>query len=190
MRYLIGIFTGIPLILTIVSFLLNIILASLLAISYTTLTKETPIATITFNKTKNQEYVATLKDATHHELGTYIIYGDQWQLDVGFYKISYFANLLGAESKYTLNRLKGRYKNINDANNKKSRAYQLESHSLVNAFSIFFDTNYGSSTYKDIKLNTLFTIFKTPTGIMVRETPLVRKAKKSYLEKAKSLFGI
>ena len=182
MKYLFGI----PFLAAIISITLNFILAGLLALTYTTLTKETPIATIVFNLKKPNEFQALIKDKKGNRIGLYTINGDQWQLDVGFYKVSYIATVLGISSKYTLDRFKGRYSNINDANTKKSKAYKLESNKLVDTFSFFFDTSYGSSTYKNIKLNTLFTVFKTPTGIMVREKPITRKMDKSFFTTIKS----
>ena len=60
MRFLIGI----PFILAIISIVLNFILAGLLALTYTNLTKETPIVTITFEAEGNNKFLATLRDYT------------------------------------------------------------------------------------------------------------------------------
>ncbi len=189
MQYLIGL----PVIGFVIMFILNIILAGLLALTYTTLTKEVPIVTLEFKKLDHNKFKAFLKDKEGDDLGAYEIFGDQWQLDAGFYKMEYFANLLGIESKYTLDRFQGRYKNIDDANSKKSISYQLESNSLVENFGFFFDTTYGSSTYEDIELNTLYTVLKTPTGLMVRKQYLETKGKKvneNYFDKAKKIIGL
>jgi len=185
MRFLIGI----PFVLAIIGIVLNFVLAGLLALTYKTLTKETPIVTITFKAEGNNKFLATLKDNQKDKIGDYEIYGNQWQLDAGFYKMSYFANILGIESRYTLDRFQGRYKDIKDANTKQVKAYQLESNTLVDDFSFFFDTTYGSSTYKDIKINTVYTVFKTPTGLMVREKHIKPIVKKSFLDKAKAAIG-
>jgi len=111
-------------------------------------------------------------------------------MDAGFIKMEYWANVFGVDSKYTLDRLEGRYKNIDDQNNKKHKSYQLEDHKLIDIMSIFIDTTYGSSVYTDIKLNTRYSILKTPTGLMVREELIEpTKKEKSLLDKTKSLFG-
>jgi len=185
MRYLVGI----PVVFLVISIILNFILAGLLALTYNTLTKETPIAILTFEKVKKDEYIATLADSKNNKIGEYLIYGNQWQVDTEFYKVAYFANLLGIKSKYTLDRIRGRYENINDSNSRKTKNHQIESHTLVDTFKIFFDTSYGSSTYKDIKENTLYTIFKTPSGIITREKLKQVTQKNSFLEKAKSVIG-
>ena len=189
MKYLLGI----PLIAGIGGVIMNFILAGVLALTYTNLTEEEPIVTIQFSQIKGKNHhIAILKDNLGNKIGKYEIYADQWRLDAQFYKMEYFANVIGISSKYALDRFEGRYKNIDDANTKQSKSYQLDSHTLVDKFSWFFDTSYGSSTYKDIKLNVIFTIYKTPTGIMVREVPIKDKnnVKKSFLKKTKTFLGL
>jgi len=188
-----GYFWGIPLTLGIVSMVLNFILAGLLALTYNNLTEEEPIVFIEFSQKKEANYsVATLKDSNGSEIGKYEIWGDQWRLDVQFYKMHYFANVIGIGSKYALDRFEDRYKNINDANTKKTKHYQLESHTLVDKFAWFFDTTYGSSTYTDVKSNVLFTVYKTPTGIMVREKVIAtnQEEKTGFFNKAKNFLGL
>jgi len=103
-----------------------------------------------------------------------------WRMDAGFIKMEYWANIFGIDSKYTLNRFEGRYENIDDENNNKHVAYQLESHEIIDTLSFLVDTTYGSSTYQDIKLNTKYTVLKSQTGLMVREVEIVKKEEKSY----------
>jgi len=174
-----------------IHFIITLILAGLLALTYTTLTKEVPIATLTFSSIPNDSkiFTAHLFDEKNSKIGEYTIYGDQWRLDAGFIKMAYWANILGVDSKYTLNRLEGRYKNIEEENTKKHKAYQIEEHELIDDLGFFFDTSYGSSVYKKIKLNTKFIVLKSQTGLMVREKVLKIQKKKSLLEKTKGFFG-
>lgn len=194
MARLIAFIVGLPIIVTIISFILNAVLAALLAMTYTSLTQEQLIATLKFDKesqSKSQIFIAHLYDSQGETIGDYKLFGDQWQMDAGFIKMEYWANVFGVDSKYTLDRLEGRYKNIDDQNSKKHQSYQLEDHSLIDTMSFFVDTTYGSSVYTDIKLNTKYSVYKTQTGLMVRETiiePL--KKEKSLLDKTKSFFGL
>jgi hypothetical protein len=182
---------SIPIVGTVIHFIITTILAILLAMTYNSLTKEELIATIVFDKENNQsqKYNAHLNNPNGSKIGDYIIYGDQWRIDAGFIKMEYWGNILGVDSKYTLNRFEGRYKNIDEENNKKHKAYQLEKHSLIDNFDFFFDTEYGSSVYKDIKLKTKYKVLKTQTGLMVREELREKKKEKNFLEKTKSLFS-
>jgi len=183
---------GVSTVLAIVHFIVTVILAILLAATYSALTEEELIASIIFNNENNQTkiYKATLYDADNSKIDDYIIYGDQWRIDAGFVKMKYWANVLGVDSRYTLNRFEGRYKNISEENTKKHKAYQIEDHQLIEYFSYFFDTTYGSSTYQDIALRTKYKVLKTQTGLMVREEPVVEKEQESLLDKTKAFFGM
>ena len=189
MRYLVGF----PIFAIVIMFIINVILALLLVLTYSGLTKENIVATIKFDSIPNQNnvYVAHIFDKDSKKIGDYTIYSDQWRIDAGFIKMEYWANIIGIESKYTLNRFEGRYSDIIKENTKQHKAYQLEEHSLIDNFSFFFDTTYGSSVYKEIKLKTLFTVLHSPTGLLVREKVIKEpKKEKSFMEKTKSFLGI
>jgi len=175
-----------------ISLILNAILAFLLTVTYSTLTKESIVATIKFDKIPDQEkvYIAHLYSDSGSEIGDYTIYGDQWRMDAGFIKMEYWANVFGVDSKYTLNRFEGRYKNIKDENSKKHKSYQLESHGVIDTFSFLVDTQYGSSVYQDIKLNTKYTVLKSQTGLMVREDKILVQEEKGFFDKAKEAIGL
>jgi len=185
-----GIIT-IPIVVTIISLVMNAILAGLLVLTYSSLTKEQIIASVTFDKIENQEnvYIAHVYEADGTKIDDYKIYGDQWRMDATFIKMEYWANIFGIDSKYVLNRFEGRYKNIEDENNNKHQAYQLESHSIIDTLSFFVDTTYGSSVYKDITLKTQYTILKSQTGLMVRMKHIEPKEEKGILDTMKSWVG-
>jgi hypothetical protein len=185
---MIKLFMGLPVIATVFSFVLNGILAGLLALTYTSLTKEEPVATITFNKKGEDEYLAHILDNKGSLIGDYSIYGDQWRIDAKFIKMEYWANVFGIDSKYVLDRFEGRYSDIKKQNNNKHKAYDLEDHSLIDTMSFFIDTTYGSSTYKDIKLNTTYTVLRTQTGLMVREHSLNSSSKKNIFQQTKDFM--
>jgi hypothetical protein len=182
---------AIPIVVSIISLILNAILALLLEVTYTTLTKESIVATIQFDKIPDQPkvYIAHLYFENGTTIGDYTIYGDQWRMDVGFIKMKYWANIFGIDSKYTLNRFEGRYKNIHDENNKKHKAYLLESHNIIDTFSFLIDTQYGSSVYQDIKINTKYTVLKSQTGLMIREKKTIIEKEKSFFNEVKEAIG-
>ncbi|GKT12171.1 MAG: hypothetical protein ISEC1_P1146 [Thiomicrorhabdus sp.] len=191
MPQLIGGLIAIPIVITIISLILNAILAGLLVLTYSSLTEEQVIATIQFDKIENTEniYIAHLYEADGSKIGDYKIYGDQWRMDAGFIKMEYWANVFGVDSKYTLNRFEGRYKDIEKENNNKHKAYQLESHSIIDTFSFLVDATYGSSVYKEIKINTEYTVLKSQTGLIVRVKYIEPKEKKGILDTMKSWVG-
>lgn len=177
--------------LLIISIVCNFILAGLLVLTYKNLTKEVLIASVTFVKdgNTNNEYIATLLDYEGDKIGEYKIYGDQWRIDATFIKMEYMANVIGIDSKYTLDRFEGRYKDINQQNKELKKSYQLEDKNLVENFSWFFDVTYGSSTYTDIKLDTNYTILKSQTGLLVREYVVEKMEEKGYMDKVKALIS-
>lgn len=185
MPKLIGGIIAIPVVVSIISLILNAILALLLTLTYSTLTKESIVAKITFDKIPDQKevYIAHLYSDDGSKIDDYTIYGTQWRMDADFIKMEYWANVFGIDSKYALDRFEGRYKNIQDENTKKHVSYQLESHDLIDIFSFLVDTTYGSSVYQDIQVNTEYTVLRSQTGLLVREKKInIQKKKKSLLD--------
>ncbi len=177
-----------PVLILIIS---NLILTGLLALTYSSLTQEQIVAIIKFDNVPEQPstYIVHLYDNKEVNHKDYIIYGDQWRMDAGFIKVKYWANVLGIDSRFTLNRLEGRYKNIEDENSKKHKSYQIESHHIIDIFPFFVDATYGSSIYQDINLNTKYTVLKSQTGLMVREQTMLNNQEESFWEKAKSFIN-
>ncbi|GHC33790.1 hypothetical protein GCM10010082_30630 [Kushneria pakistanensis] len=148
--------------------------------SYQNLTAEDYVAALWFEPAaghSNMDYMAHLStDQDHSDYGSYKIMGDQWRLDARFLKMRWMATaFVGKESRYALSRLEGRYSNINDANHLPHMAHNIDDGGVLESFSIFgfnifADINYGSSIYQDIRPNTLYTVYKTTTGLLVRQT--------------------
>lgn len=190
---------GTPIVLLLVSFLLNVVLMFAYIFTYNTLTEEIPIAKIEFKDINNTTNIhkALLKDFEDNKIGEYEIYGEQFRLDAKFMKMKYWANLFGLDSRYDLERFEGRYINTEDQNTKKTLSYDLSKDTLVDTFTFagwngFVDINYGSSTYTDIKNDVKFVIYRTMTGIIVREEPIkIANTKKGYftniIESAKKI---
>ena len=148
--------------------------------TYNRLTAETLIAEISFDRTGKQVYKANLARGDLCAVEAYTIYGDQWRIDAEFLKWKYWANLLGLDSLYRLDRIEGRYQNVEDQNNKPKHAYELGSKTALDIvgiakalgrFNFLLDAAYGSSTYNDIGTNNVFRVYKTQIGIITRAAP-------------------
>ncbi len=146
--------------------------------TYTRLTDEEPIAKLIFKSINTQEFEAHLRLGNFCESKTYQIYGDEWRIDAGFLKWKSWATLFGADSMYRIERLSGRYTSIDDENSKNHSAHELNSDSTFELAEFadqyrkalpIIDTVYGSSAYEIMKPETLFTVFRTQSGILVRE---------------------
>lgn len=174
---------GVPLALIIILIFSNIIAWGGFFWSYHVFTQEEPILTIRFKEQGSKKYLAYI-DSPKSVAGEYDIYGEQWRVDARFVKMKYWANLLGQESRYSLDRLQGRYIDINDENALPKLAHQLKgsdiSHFSIFGWSPFVDISYGSSTYQVIDVNKSFFIYKTPTGLITRSGPLESKSSDNW----------
>lgn len=83
--------------------------------TYQRLTHESPVASIRFDRIGDQFFRAYLQQPGKDAV-VYDIRGDEWQLDARILKWHGLANLAGLDSYYQLERLSGRYRDINQAN--------------------------------------------------------------------------
>lgn len=177
---------SIPLTLIFALIISNLIAWASFVFTYNVLTHEEPIMVITFEKGEGREYLARI-ESPRSLRGEYLVQGDQWRVDARFIKIKYWANLLGLESRYSLDRLQGRYISVQDENSLPSTAHQLNDsegfHFSVFGWSPFLDIEYGSSTYQIIDPEKKFTVFKTPTGIITRAELIVKADGDNWLRR-------
>ncbi len=84
--------------------------------SYQRLTHETIIADVYVRQLANQKYQLSLSFSdSDQDQHYYVLEGDQWQLDAKILKWKGWANLIGLDSFYQLERLSGRYRDIEQA---------------------------------------------------------------------------
>lgn len=80
--------------------------------TYNRLTHEQPVAEIVFEARGPQRYRATLAQVPSGEMQMFMLAGDEWQLDARVLKWKGWANLLGLDAQYRLERVSGRYRAI------------------------------------------------------------------------------
>ena len=146
--------------------------------TYKRLTAERPIAQLTFTPVSNQVFDATLRLGNYCEEDIYRIYGDEWRIDSQFLKWKSWATLFGLNAMYRIDRLSGRYANIDDENTKNHSAHELKTSSTLDLSKLAerynnnfppVDTVYGSSAYEIMQANTLYTVFVSQSGLLIRE---------------------
>lgn len=157
-------------------FLLFLILGNLY--TYKRLTDEEPIAQLAFTPINFQEFDASLRLGNFCEEEIYKIYGDEWRIDAQFLKWKSWTTLFGVNPLYRIERLSGRYSEIQDENSKHHSAHDIKPITTLNLSKLaeyydhkfpFLDTVYGSSAYQKMKAETIFTVFRTQSGILIRE---------------------
>ena len=150
--------------------------------AYSALSSETLIAELSFRKRDDGAYDALLSTADRCSDAVYVVHGEQWRVDAQFLKWKYWANLLGAESRYRLVRVEGRYEAAVDENSKASSAHDLVTDSRfdlarlaeqLGSLNPLFDAAYGSSTFEAIDPDRVFRVYKTQSGIITRSEPAV-----------------
>jgi hypothetical protein len=161
--------------------LLALSLASAWLYTYHRLTDETVIAEITFDQLDDgQHYLAHLATGDLCQTQEYQVYGDQWRVDAAFIKWKYWANLLGLDAYYRLERLQGRYREVTDENLKPHMAHGLADPTVfdlaalsrsLGQLNFLLDAEYGSSTYQDIRTDMRYRVYRTQTGIITRMKP-------------------
>ena len=170
-------FALIPIILTIAWPVASIFFAGLSTVIYLRLSDDIPIAKLYFQQQTPKVYKAYFIEEDAEHPVEYKIFGDQWYLDVQFIKFKPWANILGLDAQYKLERFKGRYKSISDENTYPHRAYNLNNNFIkipefMLDYNFFIDAEYGSSTYQSIDTTKLYTVYRTQSGVIVRQQPL------------------
>ncbi len=149
--------------------------------TYHRLTAEAPIAELRFRRAGPQQFEATLVHGDFCREQHYILYGDQWRLDAQFLKWRPWANLLGFDSMYRIERLGGRYDRVDDENARQHLAHELHSAervdlpAILSSYSGVFspvDTLYGSSVYDTMGEGQLYRVYRGQSGLLVRKAPL------------------
>jgi hypothetical protein len=145
--------------------------------TYSQFNAEEAIAELEFDKLSEQSYLAHLSTGNLCVVHDYPIQGDQWQLDAQFIKWNGPAVMLGFKSRYQLDRLSGRYSDIDQQNKTNSSATDLTPELFLTLFpsdkednskGFFIDTLYGSSVYMNIDETKRYRIYKTEDALIVR----------------------
>jgi hypothetical protein len=154
-----------------------VVLLSASVYSFHALTDETLIAELEFDRVSEQSYVAHLRTADLCSVEQFAIFGDQWRVDAQFLKWHYWASLFGLDSQYRLERLEGRYRDVDDQNRNATFAHALAAPSAIDIGALsgrlgkvnfLADVSYGSSVYHDIDTSKVYLVYKSPTGLIAR----------------------
>jgi hypothetical protein len=144
--------------------------------TYHQLSREEPVGSLAFEQYAQREYVAILDTG----VGTprqFTVYGDECQLDARILKWHYFANLIGFDTIYRLDRISGRYRDVAAEKTEERSAYALaedpgiEIWSIINRFNDFIpwiDAVYGNAVYLPMEQGAVYRITMTNSGLIAR----------------------
>jgi hypothetical protein len=163
--------------LAVIAALLAVMLLSASIYTYHALTAEALIAELTFDQTSGRQWVAHLRTGDRCDQRDLPLFGDQWRVDAEFLKWKSWATLLGLDAQYRLDRLEGRYRTAEEQNNEPNIAHDLGGNTAVDLvelagalgeWNFLVDATYGSSVYHDIDTTSLYSVYRTQTGIITR----------------------
>lgn len=141
------------------------------------LTREALVAEVVFDRIGDRHYRAELATGDRCKVEYFEIHGDQWRIDAEFIKWKYWANLLGLDAMYRLDRFEGRYQDLEEQNRGPTLAYALAPDSALDMVAVagalgglnfLLDATYGSSTYSHIDTTRLYRVYRTQTGLITR----------------------
>ena len=164
-------------------------LVSLNLHTYARLTMERPVAEIVFEERGPQRYRATLMAMPEGQMQMFTLAGDEWQLDARVLKWKGWANLLGLDAQYRLERVSGRYRDIEQERHDERTVYGLSENPGLDLWQIstqypkllpFVDAVYGSATYMPMANGARYQVSITQSGLIARPlNPAAEAAAKS-----------
>lgn len=143
--------------------------------SYHELTREEPVATVSFRKIDEREYLATVA-RPGGEKRDFKLKGNLWQLDARIIKWKGVFSLLGVHPGYQLDRISGRYVSLEAERSRERTVYSLHReglgfdlwHSARKGWNPLIDARYGSATYLPMVDGAIFEVTLSSTGLVGR----------------------
>jgi hypothetical protein len=144
--------------------------------SYQRLTYEQPAGELQLTKVGDRQFnaVLTFPDGRRD---SFALRGDEWQIDARVLKWHAFANLLGFDAAYRLERVSGRYTRLQDERNLPRTVYDLHEPGRIDPWELvhryrswvpWLDALYGSATYLPMADGALYKIDVSQSGLVAR----------------------
>jgi len=162
--------------------------------TYGRLTYERPVATLTIRQLAPQYFEATVTQPAEGEqparTAVYPVNGDEWRMEAQVLKWKPWANVVGLDSQYRLDRLSGRYQNIDQERSGARSVHALSGGEVATgplaalpwSLSVWdtarkyrryvdaVDTLYGSAAYMPMADGATYEVWITQSGLIARPT--------------------
>jgi hypothetical protein len=158
-------------------------------LTYARLTYEKPLAELVIQANGPQRFRVTISRIPTGEMQVFMMNGDEWQLDARVLKWRGWANLLGLDAQYRLERLGGRYRDIEKERTATRSVYSLSENPGIDLWTWaqdhpgwlpFVDSIYGSATYLPMVDGARYQVSLTQSGLVARAVnPVADAAAKS-----------
>jgi hypothetical protein len=170
-----GMLTGVSgLVLLLLSACAALIAANL--VTYQRLSFEQPAGELQLSRTGPREYSAVLTYPAG-ERATFALQGDEWQVDARVLKWHAFANLVGFDTAYRLERISGRYTRIEDERAQARTVFALNPPQRIDPWELahryrawlpWLDAVYGNATFLPMADGALYEIKVSQSGLIAR----------------------
>jgi hypothetical protein len=144
--------------------------------TYQRLTYEQPAGELQLNRTGERQFNAVLT-YPGGERANFALRGDEWQIDARVLKWHAFANMVGFDTAYRLERISGRYARIEDERDQPRTVYSLNPPQRVDPWDLvhryhswipWLDALYGSATFLPMADGALYEIKVSQSGLIAR----------------------
>lgn len=144
--------------------------------TYQRLTFEQPAGELQFTRTGEREFNAVLTYPSG-EHANFALRGDEWQIDARVLKWHAFANLVGFDTAYRLERIGGRYTRVEDERAQARTVYALNPPQRIDPWELahryrswlpWLDALYGSATFLPMADGALYEIKVSQSGLVAR----------------------
>lgn len=145
--------------------------------TYQRFTHESTLGTLVFERLDERAYQVEWSPVTG-EPKRFSLRGDEWQLDVRMIKWTDWLTFLGEEPLYRLDRISGRYADIDDARRMPATTHDLAERRSVDVWEFArragdwlpgVDAAYGSSVFLPMRDQVAYEVAMTRTGLIARQ---------------------
>jgi hypothetical protein len=144
--------------------------------TYQRLSFEQPAGELQLTGTGDREFNAVLT-YPNGERANFALRGDEWQVDARLLKWHAFANMIGFDTAYRLERIGGRYSRIEDERSQARTVYSLNAPQRIDPWELlhrnrswlpWVDALYGSATFLPMADGALYEIKVSQSGLLAR----------------------
>jgi hypothetical protein len=144
--------------------------------TYQRLSFEQPAGELQFTRTGEREFNGVLTYPSG-ERANFALRGDEWQVDARVLKWRAFANVIGFDTAYRLERIGGRYTRIEDERAQARTVYSLNPPQFIDPWDLahryrswlpWLDAVYGSATFLPMADGALYEIKVSQSGLIAR----------------------
>ncbi|UCD25178.1 MAG: hypothetical protein JSW51_04445 [Gemmatimonadota bacterium] len=145
---------------------------------YRAFTREEVVAKVTTRRLADQRFEARVEFADGRDT-TFLLAGDEFYMDAHILKWKPLANVFGMHTDYELDRISGRYMDLQEEQDNPRTVFALSSSKPLDLFHLrlrhpmlgwLVDAEYGSGTFIATDDHAVFEVRVSTSGLLVRKT--------------------